>query len=102
MSKRLDMFDAMIAKGTRDPFVFYARAMELRSLARLDDALVAFDAVRRDFPSYVPCYLMAGQLAIELGRTEVARDWLETGVSVAQDEGDTKALGEMQGLLNGL
>ena len=32
MSKRLDMFDTMIAKGSQDPFVHYARAMELRSL----------------------------------------------------------------------
>ena len=34
MSKRLDMFDTMIAKGSQDPFVHYARAMELRSLER--------------------------------------------------------------------
>mgnify|MGYP000424530199 CR=1 FL=1 len=37
MSDRLKMIEAMIAKGSEDPFHHYARAMELRSLARSKD-----------------------------------------------------------------
>ena len=73
MSKRLDMFDTMIAKGSKDPFVHYARAMELRSLERFDDALAAYQQVMQAFPDYVPTYLMAGQVAEQLGRIAAAQ-----------------------------
>ncbi|MCA9575773.1 MAG: tetratricopeptide repeat protein [Polyangiales bacterium] len=99
MSKRLDMLDAMIAKGSQDPFVHYARAMELRSLERLDDALGAYQAVMARFPDYVPSYLMAGQVAEQLGRVDEARAALEAGVAAAQRTGDGHALGELRGLL---
>lgn len=99
MSKRLDMLDTMIAKGSEDPFVHYARAMELRSLERLDDALGAYQAVMARFPDYVPSYLMAGQVAEQLGRVDEARAALEAGVAAAQRTGDGHALGELRGLL---
>jgi len=38
---RLEMLETMIAKGSEDPFVWYARAMELRSRERLDDVRAA-------------------------------------------------------------
>ena len=102
MSKRLDMFDTMIAKGSQDPFVHYARAMELRSLERFDDALAAYQQVMQTFPDYVPTYLMAGQVAEQLGRTADARAALEAGIAAAQRTGDGHALGELRGLLAGL
>ncbi len=102
MSKRLETFDLMIAKGSSDPFVHYARAMELRSLGRLDEALGAFEAVATRFPAYVPTYLIGGQLAAEMGRTAEARSLLERGVNAAREAGDGKALGEIRGVLAGL
>lgn len=89
----------MIAKGSRDPFVFYARAMELKSLGRNDDALQAFRDCARDFASYVPTYLMGGQLALELGRNDDARDFLSRGIERARATGDTHALSEMESVL---
>lgn len=102
MSKRLDTFDTMIAKGSTDPFVHYARAMELRSLERTDEALAAFTSVAERFPAYVPTYLMGAQVAEQLGRTQDARRFLETGVSAARAAGDSKALSELSGMLAGL
>jgi tetratricopeptide (TPR) repeat protein len=102
MSKRLDMLDTMIAKGSQDPFVHYARAMELRSLERFDDALAAYQQVMQTFPDYVPTYLMAGQVAERLGRLDEARAALEAGIAAAQRTGDGHALGELRGLLAGL
>lgn len=102
MSRRLENFQAMIAKGAKDPFVHYALAMELRSLDRLDEALAAFDGVIRDFPDYVPTYLMAAQVAEKLGRPEVARNCAERGVSAAKRAGDAKARGELESLLASL
>jgi predicted Zn-dependent protease len=102
MSKRLEMIEAMLAKGTTDPFHHYARAMELRSLERKDDALAAFADVRAKFPDYVPSYHMAAQVAIELGRNDVAREWLAAGLAAAERARDAHAKSEMTALLESL
>ncbi len=102
MSKRLEMLEAMIAKGAADPFVHYARAMELRGLGRREEALAAFAAVAEAHPEYVPTYLMAGQLAVELGRVEEARAFLSSGVEKARTAGEGKALGELTAALEEL
>ena len=102
MSKRLQMLERMIEKGAEDPFVRYARAMELRSLERHDDALAALAEVRERHPDYVLCYLMAGQIAIALGRAQDARDWLARGIEVATRVGDDHALSEMRRALDAL
>jgi len=101
-SKRLQMLEAMIAKGTEDPFVRYARALELRGLARPEDALQALREVRELHPRYVPSYLMAGQLAVELQRTDEAREWLSHGLEVAKAERDEHARSELQTALDAL
>lgn len=99
MSKRLEMFDTMIAKGSVDPFVHYARAMELRSLERLEDSLAAFEGITQAFPNYVPTYLIGAQVAESLGRPDGARALLERGIHIASAAGEGKALGEMKSLL---
>lgn len=97
---RLAMIEAMIAKGSTDPFHHYARAMELRSLGRLEDALAAFDEVRDRFADYVPTYLMAAQVAQELDRTDDARTWCERGLEQARAKGDAHAGRELSQLLD--
>ena|SRR5690606_28402765 len=96
---RLAMLETMIAKGSSDPFVHYARALELRSVGRLDDSLEALVAVAEAFPSYVPTYLIAGQLAVQLGAFERARGLLVEGITKARAAGDGKARGELEAAL---
>ena len=67
MADRLAMLEQLIESGSTDPFHHYARALELRSRGQLQDALSALSDVSQKFPDYVPTYLMAGQLAEELG-----------------------------------
>ncbi|MFO0681048.1 MAG: tetratricopeptide repeat protein [Sandaracinus sp.] len=98
MSKRLEVIETMIAKGSRDPFHHYARGMELRSLGRREEALEALVAVTRDFATYVPTYLMAAQLAQELGRTDQARTIADEGIARARAAGDDHALSELSTL----
>jgi tetratricopeptide (TPR) repeat protein len=100
--KRLAMLEAVIARGTDDPFPHYARALELRSLGRLDDALAAFVDVEKRFPGYVPTFLMAGQVAEQLDRPAEARGWLERGVERARTAGDAHALSELEQALAAL
>jgi len=102
MSKRLQMLEQMLAKGSTDPFHHYAHAMELRSVGRLQDALTAFANVRERFSDYVPTYLMAGQVAIELDDHAGARAWLSEGIAKAQATGNDHALSELQSALKTL
>lgn len=99
MSQRLEMFEKLIGKGSKDPFVFYARAMELRTLGRSAEALVAFRELRDAYPAYVPQYLMAGQLAQELSDYILAREFIEQGLRQAQLAGDSHAHSELSSAL---
>lgn len=90
----------MLEKGSQDPFHWYARAMELRSLDRLEEALAAFDEVRTKFADYVPTFLMAAQVARELDRDEEAKAWARDGIATAKRVGDGHAAGELQQFLD--
>lgn len=96
MSKRLEVIERTLQAGSKDPFVWYARAMELRSLGRLEDAAQAFTEVAEKFPDYVPTYLMAAQVTRALGRVGEARTWCARGAEVAQRVGDQHARGELE------
>jgi hypothetical protein len=96
---RLAAIEAMIAKRPDDPFPRYARAMELRSRGMKVEALEAYREITVAFPGYVPTYLMAAQLAAELGRAEDARAFAERGVERARQAGDAHALSELTQLL---
>lgn len=98
MSKRLEMFDKLLAGGSKDPFHHYARALELRSLARGTEALAALAQVTREFPDYVPSYLIAAQLAGQEGDVQAARDFCDRGVQAAERAGNEHALSELRDL----
>jgi hypothetical protein len=102
MSKRLELFDKLIAGGSRDPFHHYARAMELRSSGRARDAYESFVAVCASFPDYVASYLMAAQLAQELGESAAARTHARSGIEAAKRAGNEHALSELTALRDGL
>jgi tetratricopeptide (TPR) repeat protein len=102
VNKRLERLERIIAQGTSDPFVRYARALELRGLGQLQQALAAFDEVRALHPDYVPTFLMAGQIATELDRIADARTWLEQGIAVAKAARDEHARSELQSALDAL
>ncbi len=102
MSKRLAYLEKVIADGTADSFARYAYALELKSLARIDDALAAFAALREKDAGYVPMYLMCGSMLSGASRPAEARSWLEEGERVASKAGDTKALGEIRDALAAL
>lgn len=102
MNKRLLFLEKLVQDGQADSFARYALGMEYRKEGRTEDAVAAFTALRDADPDYVPQYLMAGQLLIEVSRAEEARAWLEAGVAAAQRKGDAHALGELQSALAGL
>jgi tetratricopeptide (TPR) repeat protein len=99
MNKRLAMLEKLLAEGKGDSFARYALAMEYRKEQRTEDALGAFRALREADPDYLPQYLMAGQVLLDEGRGEEARDWLVAGIELARKSGEGKALSELQDAL---
>jgi predicted Zn-dependent protease len=102
MSKRLAMLEKMVQGGSKDPFHWYALALEYVSGDRIDDAAKTFEQLREIDPGYVPMYLMCGTTLAKAGRTEEARAWLQQGVSAARSKGDSHALSEIEAALAGL
>lgn len=99
MNKRLAMLEKIVADGKADSFARYALALEYKKEARIDDALRAFGELRQADPDYLPQYLMAGQLLLDAGRGEEARDWLGAGIELARKKGDGKTLSELEDAL---
>ncbi|WP_437913582.1 tetratricopeptide repeat protein [Sorangium sp. So ce302] len=101
MSKRLLMLEKMTRDGSKDPFHWYALALEYAGQGRHDDALATFGALRVMDPAYVPMYLMCGTMLVKAGRLDEGRAWLVDGIGAARSKGDQHALSELQQALAG-
>jgi len=99
---RVDMLRTFIEQKPEDPFPRYALAQELRNGGDLTGAWEIFEALIRDFASYVPAYFHAGETLRELERFEEARSVLETGAGVALAAGDLKTKSEIETALAAL
>lgn len=102
MSKRLAFLEKVTSEGSKDPFAWYGLANEYSSLGRHDEALRTFEKLRELDPSYVPQYLMCGQMLANLKRPEEARVWLTQGVEAAKKAGNGHALSELTNVLESL
>jgi predicted Zn-dependent protease len=100
-SKRLAILEKMIAAGSKEPFTWYALAMEYAGLDRIDDALKTFGSLRDIDASYVPMYLMCGTMLLKAGRLDEGRAWLSDGIRAARAKDDAHALSELESALAG-
>lgn len=94
------MLEKIVGSGKADSFALYALAMEYSGEHRLEDALRTFESLRDKDPSYLPMYLMAGQLLIDENRAAEAKAWLEAGVALAEKQGNAKAKSELVSALD--
>lgn len=85
-----------VRSGSADAFAFYALGLEYRKEGRTADALATLEGLRAREASYLPMYLMAGQMLLEAGRKADAAEWLEAGIAVAREGADHKALAELE------
>jgi len=102
VSKRLLMLEKMTRDGSKDPFHWYALALEYAGQGRHDEALATFNGLRAMEAGYVPMYLMCGTMLAKAGRLVEAEEWLLVGIDTARQKGDTHALSELQEALEGL
>jgi predicted Zn-dependent protease len=102
MNKRLAMLESMTSGGKADAFAWYGLGMEYRREGRRDDAVRTFEHLRGQHPEYLPVYLMAGQTLVDAARIEDAREWLSAGIRLAEAQGNSHALGELESALDAL
>lgn len=101
-SKRLLYLEKVTAEGSDEPLAWYGLALEYRNAGRHDEALQTFTTLRSRHPGYVALYLMCGQMLDDLERWSEAREWLEAGIAAATQKGETHALSELRGVLDGV
>jgi predicted Zn-dependent protease len=99
---RLEKLSAMLKESPDDPFLPFARAMELVKLGRSEDALIDFDRSIELSPGDPAAYHQKASTLIALRRFGEAREVLTNGSRVAADRGDRHAEGELQALLDSL
>ncbi|MBV8206272.1 MAG: tetratricopeptide repeat protein [Acidobacteria bacterium] len=89
----------MVEEHPAEAFVRYGLALEYANQGRNGEALEQFAKLLEQNPAYTAGYQMSAQLLLRLGRLEEAKQHLEKGIAAARAEGNAKAEGEMQQML---
>mgnify|MGYP000235856855 CR=1 FL=1 len=102
MASRLETLRAMVTGGSTDPFVYYALAMELRSMGRAQEAWQVFDSLLQSHPDYIPAYAPAADTLVSLGRVQDARAICHQGIEQCERKGQNHARDQLQTALGAL
>jgi predicted Zn-dependent protease len=98
--QRRKMLEEFVAQNPTDPFARYGLALELVNSGDTENALREFERLLEMNPEYTAGYQMYGQTLIQTGESERAIPVLQKGIETARQSGNTKAVSEMQGLLD--
>jgi tetratricopeptide (TPR) repeat protein len=96
MVDRVPFLQKMVASKPEDPFPRYGLAMEYKTRGLHGEAEEAFEGLLETFPSYVPAFLMYGNLLAETGAKARALEVYARGMDVARAASDEHALGELE------
>jgi tetratricopeptide (TPR) repeat protein len=88
---RIDVLRELLAQMPDDAFTRYALAMELRRAGQPGEAMEEFRALIETCPDYTASYLMAAQLAMDLGLRDEALRIYRQGVSACARAGEEHA-----------
>jgi tetratricopeptide (TPR) repeat protein len=99
---RAEMLKQFLEQNPNDAFARYGLAMEYSRAGEIETALAEFKKLLELHPDYVAGYQMAGRMLSAAGRSEEARQMLESGIEKAARAGNKHAQEEMQGLLQEL
>jgi cytochrome c-type biogenesis protein CcmH/NrfG len=92
---RIAQLTKFLASRPDDPFPRYALALEHRSRGDAASAIATLEELLQRAPTYVPSYLMLGQLLVSAGRQGDAAAALRKGQESARAAGDKHALAEL-------
>lgn len=99
--ERIDTLNQLVAQNPEDVFSLYALGLEYLE-ADSQRSQTFFTRVLDLEPNYVAAYFQLGKLYADDGDEGEARHWLELGISVANQVGDSHAREEMQDFLDQL
>ncbi|MFN8611283.1 MAG: hypothetical protein U0931_27310 [Vulcanimicrobiota bacterium] len=97
--ERVDTLKKLIEMDPRDTFSVYALGLEYLE-GDPGRAQSQFESVLGLDDRYVAAYFQLGKLNYDQGDEKAATEWLEKGIAVAEEVGDTHAAGEMQDFLD--
>jgi len=92
----------ILAMDPGNAFARYGLAMEYVNQGQVETGLAEFDALIAAHPDYTAGYQMAAQTLAKVERIAEAIAKLKVGVESARRAGNSKALSEMQGMLDEL
>ena len=96
---RRQVLEDFVQKSPTDAFSRYGLAMECMSTGDVAAAIQNFALLLKQYPDYIPAYLMYGQLLVRESRSAEANQILATGIAAAEKKGDQHAVSEMEALL---
>jgi len=98
----IEFFRQAVAKVPDNDFARYSLAMEYRKAGRLEESLRTFEGLLARDSSYVPAYLMAAEVAGQLGEIDKAKDIIARGTAAALKAGEQHAADKLGELLQSL
>ena len=106
MTSKRERIESMLQEKPNEVFLHYSLAMEHLSEsdgpANEEAAIQSLIRVRELDPAYVPVYLQLGMTHSRLEQEDEAREALQAGIPIAQQQGDAHAVSEMQAVLDSL
>ncbi len=96
MNSRLEQLESLARQDPGDPFIQYAIALEYVSSKRLEEAAGILEGLMAASPDYTAGYHQGGRVYELLDRMDDARRCYESGIVVAERQGDAKDLEEMR------
>lgn len=97
--ERITTLKKLIEIDPQDTFSVYALGLEYLDTDQ-DQAQNQFQQALILDPGYISAYFQLGKLAFSLGNEKAAIEWLEKGIIVAEEVGDTHTAGEMQDFID--
>jgi DNA-binding SARP family transcriptional activator len=99
---RIEQLRKFVEARPDDPFPRYALALEFRSRGDASKAADELAALTARHPSYVPAYLILGQLYEQKGQIDQAKATYAQGQTEARTQGNRHALSELTSSLEQL
>ena len=98
---RLSMLESYIESDPDDPFNWYALGMEYKPID-VQKSLGYFIHLLEKFPEYLATYYQAAELLLAINEKDKAEETLKAGILLAQKQGNSNTLRELQNELNNL
>lgn len=98
---RLEILLQYLKDEPNDPFNLYAVAMEMEK-TNPPGALVCYEQLLKEHPSYTATYYQAGHLYWKLGKLKEAEETFQQGIKITGEKQEHKAMNELKSALTNL